>query len=812
MIKSKFMQAVLPIGAMLIVYLMYFAPVLGGKSITQDDIMMGKAKQHQIKEYREKNNEEPLWTNSMFSGMPTFQLSTSYPNNIFSLAQKSVSTLLGSSSSIYIIAALMLSFFFLLKAHYVNPWLSAIGAFAFAFSAFFIISFAAGHLAKVRSVAYSVPMLLGILLAFQGKRWIGAALTAFFTGFSVYSNHFQITFYIIILVVIITVTYAVEAYRTRKMSPFFKTCLLLLIAAIIGAGPNFSNVWSTQVYSKESMRGGGSELSTKENKNGLDFEYAMSWSYGPLETMNLFIPNIMGGGSKQTYAETETFDFINKYYRQQGVGRLKAEEMSNQFAGSVLYWGKQSLVNGGYYVGAICLFLFVLGIFLVPGVTRQWIITAIVVFTLMAWGKNVEWFNRFLFDYIPLVNKFRVPSMSLAINFILIPFFAFIGLQKFYESDKSSLDSLKRTYFITAGIVAFFALLGPIFFDFEGIRDPELIKQGLNIEMLQRDRAHLLRTSAFRSFILISMCFFLLWFSKTKKIKSSIAIAGLAALFLFDLVSFDRDQLGDPEFLSPKEYNQPFQASAADMSILNNEKDLFYRVYNAANGLTSDSYTSYFHHSIGGYHGAKLQRYQDLIDYHLSKGNMAVFNMLNTKWIIQKNQQGKLEAYKNANACGNAWFIDNVQWVSDANEEIAALNDFDPSKTVVIDVNEKPNIGSWQKGSESSIQLKEYDEKHMTYTADVKNDNAIAVFSEVFYKPKYQAWESYVDGQLVDHFRVNYALRGMKLGKGQHVIEFKFEPQTYLMGAKVNLIFSVLLVLFVLFSLWKSKQIEQIAS
>lgn len=805
--KGNLLKALLPIAAMLLVYLIYFAPVLGGKHITQDDIMMGKAKQHQMEEYREEKGEEPLWTNSMFSGMPTFQLGTGYPNNIFRYTQITIAKVLGNPSSIYIIAALMLSFFLLLRAHKVDPWLSAIGAFAFAFSAFFIISFSAGHLSKVRSVAYSVPMILGILLAYKGKLWQGSALTAFFTGLSVNSNHFQITFYVIILVVILVVVYAIDAFKNKTIPTFIKASLLLLVAGVIGAGPNFANIWSTQVYSKESMRGGGSELASKENKKGLDFDYAMSWSYEPIETMTLFIPNIMGGGSKQTYDHTETFKFINNYYAQQGLGKEKAAEMSNQFAGSILYWGEQGLVNGGYYVGAICLFLFVLGFFMVKGATRQWVIAATVIFTLMAWGKHAEWFNRFLFDYVPLVNKFRVPSMSLAIVFIIIPFYGFLGLQSFMNADKSALDSLKKAFYISGGIVAFFMILGPTFLDLQGIRDADLVKQGFDINMLHDDRASLLRMSALRSLALIALCFGVLWAFKTDKIKMNMAIAGLAALFLFDLVSFDRDQLGDPEFLTERDYNQKFQATPVDQIILK-DTDLFYRVFNANAGLTSDSYTSYFHHSIGGYHGAKLQRYQDLIDHQLSKGNMAAFNMLNAKWIIQKNQQGQDQAFPNMQACGNAWFVDTVLWAADANAEMNALTDFNPMTTVVIDERQKDVVGPWNPGMGSSIQLTKYDEKHMTYSADVRNDNSIAVFSEIYYKPENQAWQAYVDGQPVDHFRVNYLLRAMKLNRGQHTIEFKFEPRTYILGGKIDLTLSIVLILFVLFLIWKSRKAE----
>ncbi len=356
---------ILPVIALLVVNYIYFFPVLTGKVITQDDIIMGIAKGKEIVDYRAANNDEPLWTNSMFSGMPAFQISTEYPNNWLTQVQKVIVVLGGKTSSIYIIAALMIGFYFLLLSFNVNPWLAVVGSIAFGFSAFFIISFAAGHNSKVRTAAYMAPLIMGVLLVYRNKLLAGFALTALFLGLSIKSGHFQITFYTGIIVLSIMGAYKIEAWRTKTFGTYLKQSAVLGVAAILAIGPNIGNLWSTYAYTQETMRGGSSELvANEESKGGLDFDYAMMWSYGVGESFNLMVPNLMGGGAKQSYEGTETHDFLKRTFQGQGMSAKKAEETANQYSGSFMYWGNQSLVNGGYYVGAIVFFLFVFGVFI----------------------------------------------------------------------------------------------------------------------------------------------------------------------------------------------------------------------------------------------------------------------------------------------------------------------------------------------------------------------------------------------------------------------------------------------------------------
>jgi hypothetical protein len=796
---------IFPVIVLLAVNYIYFFPVLQGEVITQDDIMMGLAKGKEIREYREATGEEPLWTNSMFSGMPTFQISTEYPNNWLSVFQKALSYVGGKPSSIFIIAALMIGFYFLLLSYKVNPWLSVVGSIGFGFSAFFIISFAAGHNSKVRTAAYMAPLIMGVLLAYRGRLLAGFALTALFLGMSINSGHYQITFYTGILVLCIVGAYFADAIKNKALPVFVKQSLVLAAAAILAIGPNVGNLWSTYAYTQETMRGGSSELTSKEeSKGGLDFDYAMMWSYGVGETFNLVVPDLMGGGAKQSYSDLESIDFLTR-----ATGNEKNAE---QAAAYFMYWGDQSLVNGGYYVGAVIFFLFVFGLLVIKGVTRNWALAAMVLGLFLAWGEHFEAFNRFMFDYVPLFNKFRVPSMALVILFLIIPFIGILGVDKLLKGEEGQAyfkKKLLQAFYIGGGLALGLALIGPFLFGFEGPDDVSRIARTFGIdpngqqagfvnelaELLQEDRKSLMRSSAFTSFIFIALTFVVLWFYNLKKLKLAPALAALVVLVITDLWLFDRDQLGDDEFVSERTFNKTFAASDADRIILK-DTDIHYRVFNATANLTSDSYTSYYHKNIGGYHGAKLMRYQDLIENQLAVGNFECLNMLNAKWIIQAQQGGPKQAIPNPRACGNAWTVDSIIWAADADAEMEALSNFNANRTVVIDERFRDYVGNIKPNrAGDEIILTKYDPKEMVYKAIITGNEDVVVFSEIFYEAPSQQWFAYIDGEKVDHIRVNYLLRGLKVPVGEHEIVFKFEPATYFKGEAIDLTFSILLVL-----------------
>ena len=590
---------------------------------------------------------------------------------------------------------------------------------------------------------------------------------------------------------------------------------LLLGAAVVGIGPNVGNLWSTYAYTKATMRGGHSDLSPIADSaaapaakaEGLDFDYAMSWSYGITESLNLFIPNMMGGGLKQDYKGTKTYSTLEGIFKQQGMGGARLNETVNQYAGSFLYWGDQSMVNGAYYLGAVVVFLFVLGLVTLRGATLHWVVAAVALSLILAWGRNFESINRLIFDHVPLYNKFRVPSMALIISFLAVPYLGFVGLQQWISGGMSA-DQKQRKLLLAAGIsggiALILALIGPALFTLEGLNDAKLAEQGFDLSVLEEDRASLMRSSAWRSLLFVLAAAGLLWFHLKGRIKPAVLGFALIALVAADQWTFDRDQLGSDDFVSEREFRSAFVPSPADEFILK-DSDIHYRVYNTTSGLTSDSYTSYFHKSVGGYHGAKLARYQDLIERQLSQGNIAAFSMLNTKWIIMQDQQtGVMQAQPNMSACGNAWFPAEVRQVANADEAMAALGQFDPMQTAIVEQGEQAErlINSEVPDSTARITLTKYDPKVMTYAVQGLTKNSTAVFSEIFYEVPGQRWIATADGAEIPVARVNYVLRAAVIPAGSKEVQFTFVPETYRVGSTVDGIFSVLLLASLGFALW----------
>ncbi len=786
----------------------YFAPVVfGDKQIAQDDILMGLAKGREIVEFRAEHGSEPLWTNAMFSGMPTFQIATDYPNNGLSYVQGLLSTLLIEKSGIYIIVSLMLGFFALLRSEGVRTELAVVGALAFGFSAFFIISLGAGHNAKIRTAAYMAPLLMGVLLTLRGRLWLGFALTALFTGLSIHANHFQVTYYTAIPVLAMIVAYLAAAMRAGTVGAWAKHTALLAAAALIGMGPNIGNLWSSYAYTQESMRGGHSALVTEggEASGGLDFDYAMSWSYGVGETVNLFVPNATGGGSKQSYDGTETVNFLAQNFQNQGMGKAQAEKMANQYAGSILYSGDQSMVNGAYYVGAIVVFLFILGLLVVRGPLLWGSLGALAIAVLMAWGKNAAWFNEFLFHNLPLYNKFRVPSMSLVVAFVVLPLIGFKGLELLLQKEREdATKTLLRAFYIAGGLAVVLWALGSSLLGVDGANDANWAQQGLNLDMIMDDRKALLRSSALRSLLYIILAAVALWLHITNKIKLQVLALALGVLVLVDLWGFDKDQLGEEDLISARNLAKQQEPTATDLFILK-DNDPHYRVLNTTVNLTSDSYTSAFHKSVGGYHGAKLARYQDLINEQMSKGNMAVFSMLNAKWFIVDNGQGGTTAQVNPNAAGHAWFPTEMKLVKGANEAMAALSDFDPTVTAIFeaDMIAEADAQNWvdklpvpgDSSAAPSIELTSYAPNKMVYSVSGLSKDQLAVFSEIFYQAPGQSWKATANGEELEILRANYLLRAAVLPAGATEVVFTFEPETYYTGEKLDLAFSLLLLI-----------------
>ncbi len=795
-LKSKLTSWLPQVLLIIALNFIYFYPVLQGKVLNQNDILMGQIKGQETVEYKAAHNgEDPLWRTRLFSGMPDIYV---FPKSIYTYVAPVLEVLGGSGT--YIIAIFMLGFFFFARANNVDPWIAFLGAIAVGFSAFFIISVGAGHNAKVRTAAYMAPILMGILLTYRGKVLAGMVITAFFVGLSVFSNHIQVTYYTFLCILALITTYGVFAFKNKTLPDFIKKSLFLALAAMVGVGPNIGKLWTNYVNMKETMRGGGSELTIKEqtNPDGLNYDYAMSWSYGIAETLNLIYPYAQGGGSRGNYSGTDTYQTITTSLKSQGYSTKNAEEVATQNTGSMLYWGEQTMVNGAYYMGASVFFLFVFSFLIVKSKAKYWVSASIIISLILAWGKNIEPISQYIFDYLPFYDKFRVPSMALTVTLVLVPFMAVLGLNEFYKNKESKefyQKKLIRAIAICGGFGIVWWILGSASFSFVGLQDDNF-KQYIDLDMLIDDRKSLFSSSIFKSTFIMLVTFAVLFFYNKKVLKPSVFIAALAVIVLFDLWSFDKDQLNADDFITERKVAQMATMTPADQIILK-DTDPHFRVWNTTASLTGDYLTPYFHESLGGLHASKLARYQDIIDYQLSKGNMPTVNMLNTKWVILQDQQTKQPlAQPNMAALGNAWFVNEVVIATDANKEMELITDFDPAKQVVVHKDFESYVSGLQlNDTGSTVQLTGFDNKKLYYEVNVANGTQLLVFSEIYYAPKYQAWKAYIDGEEVEHIRVNYLLRGLKVPTGKHTITFKFEPETYYMGSKIDLGFSILLLL-----------------
>jgi hypothetical protein len=541
-------------------------------------------------------------------------------------------------------------------------------------------------------------------------------------------------------------------------------------------------------YGKDSTRGKSELTDNLDNKtSGLDKDYATSWSYGIAESFTLLIPNFYGGASQGALTtESETYQVIKR--------APNARQLIKQLP---LYWGEQPFTSGPTYAGSIVIFLFVLGLFFVKSEMRTWLILATIMSIMLAWGKNFMSLTDLFLDYFPGYNKFRAVSMILVIAEFTLPLLGFVALNKFLTPDVS-IDAKKKplqlAFYIVGGLTLLFALIPSLFFDFVGGQDANLEKNGWPVDALQSDRAKLLSADAWRSFIFISLTFGTLWMFLKNKLKSQYVILIVGVLVLTDMWTVNKRYLNDDHFVRESKFETPYQPTQANLQILK-DKDPNFRVFNQSISTFNDAGTSYFHKSIGGYHGAKLKRYQELIENHISQGNPAVINMLNTKYVI--NKKGQVQ--QNPAAMGNAWFVSNINIVENADVEIAALKELDVKNTAVVDERFKDQLTADLSNENASISLMDYKPNYLKYKSNSTNDG-IVIFSEIYYD---KGWNAYIDGVLKPHFRANYVLRGLQIPKGNHIIEFKFEPSTYKTGERVSLASSIILLLLLAFVSFK---------
>ena len=781
----------------------YFSPVLQGKHLDMPDIKHWKGMSKEVTDFRNATGEEALWTNSMFSGMPAYQISTKSNANLIQYVVKPIS--LGIPRPANLLFLYLLGFYLLLLSLKVDYRLSAVGAIAFAFSSYFFIIIMAGHMTKAHAIAYVPMVVAAVLYTYRGRMLLGGVLTALTVALELYANHLQITYYLVLVLILIGVVQFVKDLRANNLTSFAKRSGVLVLAALLASGTAVTRLSTTMEYGTESTRGKSELTNNLDNKtSGLDKDYATSWSYGVAETFTLLIPNFYGGASQGALTtKSETYQAIKR--------APNAKQLIKQLP---LYWGTQPFTSGPTYAGSIVMFLFIFGLLFVKSEMRVWILLATIMSIMLAWGKNFMPLTDLFLDYFPGYNKFRAVSMILVIAEFTLPLLGFVALNKFlseddedYETDNKVKDvktqkvshvvvkskklrSLNLSFYIVGGITLVFALIPTLFFDFVGGQDASLAKNGWPIDALQADRAGLLSADAWRSFIFIALTFGAMWLFLKNKLSSKYVILIVGVLVLADMWTINKRYLNDDNFARKSKVEIPYQATAADQQILR-DNDPNFRVFNQSVSTFNDASTSYFHKSIGGYHGAKLKRYQELIENHIAKGNMPVLNMLNTKYFITPKGQ----AQQNPAAMGNAWFINEINTVANADAEIAALNGFNPANTAIVDIRFSEQMIDGFDNVGTSITLTEYKPNYLKYNSN-SSKNGIAIFSEIYYD---KGWNAYVDGELKPHFRANYVLRGMQIPAGNHVIEFKFEPAVYHVSERIALASSIVLLLLLAF-------------
>ena len=792
----------LAVAIFIILSMVYFYPLLEGKVMHTNDGTVAQNAAKEISDFRAQYGEEPLWTNSMFSGMPAYMISVIYKGNLMRYVNSGLTFLKHPASSIFLI---MLGFYFLLLMFRADFRLAIAGAIAYGFSTYFFFILAAGHNTKALAIAYMAPMIGSIIFAYRYDAFKGALLATFFLTLEILANHPQITYYALFCILVFIILEGIYAFMEKGIMKFLKSSLILIIPLVLSAGMNFSSLYSTYEYGKYSTRG-KSDLITGDNDKttGLDRSYIVQWSYGVDETLTLLIPNFKGGASKPFDRTSETVTALR---------RNNAAQYANQFQ---QYWGTQQWVDGPRYVGAIIFFLFILGLIIVKGHEKWWLLSATILSVMLAWGKNFMPLTNLFLDYFPGYNKFRAVTTILVIAEFCIPFLGILALRDIFNgttSKKELFRALKIATGITGGLTLIYILFPGLAGSFispaeSGIELPDWLSSAL-----VADRQKLLRADAFRSLILIILAVSIILAFSYDKLKKDYAILLLAVLFLGDMWLVDKRYLNSDKFVRKEAKSKMQTPSAADNFILNDKS--YYRVLNLSVSTFNDASTSYFHKSIGGYHGAKLERYQELIDSSISKNislvmsagssaktmedfesafdSTSALNMLNTKYVIFNPEAPPLE---NRKALGNAWFAENPVIVENANREISMVNRIDPASQAVIDQSFRDYVtkSTYPLSEGDTIYLKSYKPNELIYETKAKEEK-LAVFSEIYYPA---GWNCYIDNGETPYFRVNYVLRGMIVPAGNHEIIFRFEPASYYVGNKISWASSGIFILLIL--------------
>jgi hypothetical protein len=785
----------------LIISAIYFSPQLKGDKLHQGDQLQYQGMSKEIVDFRNETGEEALWTNSTFGGMPAYQISVKSSNLVKKtkdLVLKIIPRPIG-----YIFFS-MIGFYILLLCFNVNPWLAIIGGIAFGLSSINMLYLAGGHNAKVHAISFIPPIIGGIFFAYRKNYITGAALVSLFVSWHLSANHFQMTYYLLYLILAVVGVELYLHFKNGLFKKFVKISSVLLIAGILGALPIFSNLFLTYEYSKYTTRGESELTITADNNTinkveneALNSDYIKQYSLGFGEVWSLVIPDVKGGRMNLIGNKKEIIDNVNPNYK-------------NTVAQQASYWGEQASSGGAFYFGVSVFLLFVLGMFMVKDKFKWALLAVSLLAIILSWkyGSIVDWFIA----NVPLFDKFRDTKMMLILVQLSFPLLGFLFVNTLLKSE------INKKHFIyislgVIGLILIFYVMPTVWFDFfnraEVAQFDKLLasyKSNPNALMQIRElkdeivsaRIEIFKKDCFRSLFFVLSTALIIYLFIIKKVKQNAFLLILGVIILVDLWGVDKRYLNDENFVSKRQEKQFFQMTEADKYILR-DKDPNYRVLNYTVSPFNDASTSYYHKSLGGYHGAKLKRYQELIEYQISKNNMDVFNMLNTKYFIVPDNNKQPLAQLNPDALGNAWFVEDFRIVPDADAEIQALSEFNPSQEAIIDARFEDFVAGkdFTRDTLSNIKLDSYKPNHLIYSANCSEEK-LAVFSEIYY-PK--GWNAYIDGQDIDHFRVNYVLRGLVLPEGEHTVEFKFEPKSYYIGQKVSFTSSVLLLLVLLFVL-----------
>ena len=828
---KKFLPDVVVIAVFAIISFAYFfVPITQGKILYQHDASAGVGAAQEMTEYQNRTGETTRWTNSIFGGMPTYQMSPSYQSTD-GLSQVMNAYHLWLPDNVWFLFAYLLGFYILLRAFDFRQSLAALGSVMWAFSSYFLIIIAAGHLWKVMALAYLPPMIAGVVLAYRGRYLSGFIVTALFTAFEIKANHVQMTYYYLFIILFMVIGYLVKSIREKQLAVFLKATGVLAAAALIGIAINLSSLYHTWQYQKESMRG-KSELVKKDAANqtssGLDRDYITQWSYGIDETLTLLVPDAKGGASVP----------LSKNATAMAKADPQIQSMIPQLYDAFpQYFGTQPGTSGPVYVGAFVLFLFILGLFIVKGPMKWALLAATVLSVLLAWGHNFMGFTNFFLDYIPMYAKFRTVASILVIAEFTIPLLAALALKKIVDEPDVLSKQMKFAYIslaLTAGVAALIALFPDMMGPFVSEQERQMIGsiQGMDggtartiLANISDMRAAMVSSDAWRSVIIILIGFALLFAYKLKKLRADYMIAALLVLCLVDMWQVDKRYLNDEMFVPKSERDMPQQPTATDIEI-NKDKSLDYRVLNFASNTFNENETSYFHKSIGGYHPAKLRRYQEMVDAYIvpemqkamqaiaaKGGNMQqvdgvklfpVLNMLNTKYFIFPLQGGATIPLKNIYAQGNGWFVDKIDYVADANAEYAEVGKIDVRHEAVADKQFEAVLGQAKANdSTATVKLDKYEPNNLQYTVNSKN-GGIVVFSEIYYP----GWKATVDGQSVELGRVNYILRAVNVKPGKHIVVLDFHPTSISTTETIAYISIVILLLAIVgagYMEWKKK-------